>query len=238
MAHSDSPSLEFALKALDSFLLSDRAPENCMGLSNLDGFLTGIVVGPEMILPSEWLPIIWGGDEPEFADIGEAQSILGTIMARYDQIVMNLDAGLDASDLLFSNGPEDEVIVTDWAAGFVDAVRLRQKAWTRLIRHRVSRAVIMPVILLGADDDDHPPLGAHPLPADELERLLVVGAKIIPLCVVGIDVFWRARRSKWKPKMTRNRRRPDAHRRRDDAHCRTQHPSRWRRTRRGSAAAS
>ena len=54
------------LDALDDYLMSDHAPDNGMGLSDLDGFLTGIVVGPELILPSEWLPVIWGGDEPEF----------------------------------------------------------------------------------------------------------------------------------------------------------------------------
>jgi hypothetical protein len=37
-----------------------------MGLSDLDGFLTGIAVGRELILPSEWLSVIWGGDEPVF----------------------------------------------------------------------------------------------------------------------------------------------------------------------------
>ena len=44
--------------------MSDHAPDDRMGLSDLDGFLTGIVVGPELILPSEWLPVIWGGQEP------------------------------------------------------------------------------------------------------------------------------------------------------------------------------
>ena len=33
-----------------------NAPDDSMGLSDLDGFLTGIAVGPELILPSEWLP--------------------------------------------------------------------------------------------------------------------------------------------------------------------------------------
>jgi uncharacterized protein len=36
------------------------------------------------------MPIIWGGDEPEFADISEAQTVLGTIIARYNQIISNL----------------------------------------------------------------------------------------------------------------------------------------------------
>src|SRR5690349_11778488 len=43
------------LEALDRFLMSDASPEDCMQLSDLDGFLTGIAIGPEPILPSEWL---------------------------------------------------------------------------------------------------------------------------------------------------------------------------------------
>ena len=54
------------LDALDNCLMSDHAPDNSMGMSDLDGFLTGIVVGPELILPSEWFPVIWGGKEPDF----------------------------------------------------------------------------------------------------------------------------------------------------------------------------
>ena len=37
-----------------------------MLLSDLDGFLTGIAIGPEVVMPSEWLPQVWGGDEPVF----------------------------------------------------------------------------------------------------------------------------------------------------------------------------
>ena len=52
------------LELLDAFLLSDRAPDNGMGLSDLDGFLSGLVVGPEMILPSEWMPHVGAGNRP------------------------------------------------------------------------------------------------------------------------------------------------------------------------------
>jgi hypothetical protein len=43
------------LNALDDYLMSDHAPDDSMGLSDPDGFLAGIVVGPELILPIEWL---------------------------------------------------------------------------------------------------------------------------------------------------------------------------------------
>jgi yecA family protein len=54
------------LDLLDHFLMSDAAPDNGMALSDLDGFLTGILVGPDLIMPSEWLPHVWGGEEPVF----------------------------------------------------------------------------------------------------------------------------------------------------------------------------
>jgi uncharacterized protein len=65
------------LEALDRFLMSDRSPPNSMMLSDLDGFLTGIAIGPELVLPSEWLPLVWGGEAPEFADESEAKAVLG-----------------------------------------------------------------------------------------------------------------------------------------------------------------
>lgn len=73
------------LEVLDSFLMSDRSPSDSMMLSDLDGFLTGIAIGPELVLPSEWLPLIWGGDAPEFADEDEAKAILDAIMSRYNE---------------------------------------------------------------------------------------------------------------------------------------------------------
>jgi hypothetical protein len=38
------------LEVLDQFLMSEASPENCMQLSDLDGFLTGIAIGPELLI--------------------------------------------------------------------------------------------------------------------------------------------------------------------------------------------
>jgi uncharacterized protein len=203
-----SPQTAVDLEALDAFLLSDRAPDDSMGLSDLDGFLTGIVVGPELILPSEWLPIIWGGGEPDFASLGEAQTIVGIIMARYNDIIAHLDAGPNAFDPVFWEGPNEEVIVTDWAAGFLDAVRLRPKAWEPLIQHR-DQAMIIPLLLLGTEDEDQPPFGARPRSTEELHGLLAEGAEIIPECVARIRAFWREHAGHATPREKLGRGRPD-----------------------------
>jgi uncharacterized protein len=70
---SDKPLLldPIDLDALRNYLISDHAPDIRMDLSDLDGLLAGIIVGPELILPSEWLSVIWDGEEPEFVSEDE-----------------------------------------------------------------------------------------------------------------------------------------------------------------------
>ena len=179
------------LDALDAFLMSDRAPEDSMGLSDLDGFLTGIVIGPELILPSEWLPVIWGGEQPAFASIKEARTILGTVMGRYNEIVSALDAAPYDLDPVFWEGPDGQVIVSDWAAGFLDAVALRPRAWEPLVRHPEARTLIVPLLLLGADGPDDLPFDDLALPEVDEEKLHAAGADLIHGCVEGIAAFWK-----------------------------------------------
>ena len=54
------------LNTLDAFLSSNGSPKHCKQLSDLDGFLTGIVCSPDLIMPSEWLRIALGAvDKPD-----------------------------------------------------------------------------------------------------------------------------------------------------------------------------
>jgi hypothetical protein len=109
MEDPPSPTGPIDLDALDDYLSSDHAPDDSMGLSDLDGFWTGIVVGPELILPTEWLPVVWGGNEPEFETEAEMRTVLGTIMDRYNEIVTCFDSNPDDFDPIFWEGPEGEV---------------------------------------------------------------------------------------------------------------------------------
>src|ERR1043166_2918156 len=49
------------LDELDEMLLEQS--DDCMLLSQLNGFLTAIAVGPELIPPSRWLKQVWCGDD-------------------------------------------------------------------------------------------------------------------------------------------------------------------------------
>jgi yecA family protein len=127
----DLPAMD--LEALDRYLCSDRAPDHCMALSGLDGFLTAVVIAPDRIPPSEWLPVIWGDEEPEFESEAELRTILATIMGRYSQIATCFESDPDDFDPIFREGPRGDVVASDWAAGFLDAVAMRREAWEPMI---------------------------------------------------------------------------------------------------------
>ena len=167
-----------------------------MGLSGLDGFLAGIAVGPELVLPSEWLPVVWGGGEPAFGSTEGTRDILGTVMGRYNEIVRALDAAPDDFDPVFWEGGDGRTIGADWAAGFLDAVLLRPEAWEPLVRHAEAGALIVPLLVLGADDPARLPFGLRSPPKEQVEALHAIGAEIVPDCVVGIHGFWRERRAR------------------------------------------
>ena len=130
------------LEALDRFLMSDRSPPDCMMLSDLDGFLTGIAIGPELVLPSEWLPLVWGGEAPEFADENEANAILGAIMGRYNEILRQIDH--DEFDPILWAAHNGTLIAADWAEGFLHAIMLRMDAWERLLKSKRDGHLLTP----------------------------------------------------------------------------------------------
>jgi uncharacterized protein len=200
----------FDLDALDDYLMSDNAPDDSMGLSDLDGFLTGIVVGPQLILPSEWLPMIWGGDEPEFETEDEMRTVIATIMGRYNQIIACLDSEPENFDPIFMEGPEGEVIAADWAAGFLDAVALRRKAWEPLIEDDRAGIMILPILLLNGDAE----FDAGPDSAIDVDEFLAKVPDIIPACVAGIHEFWRRSGTLRKSRSSMGRSTPEGRRRR------------------------
>jgi uncharacterized protein len=195
MSETPFPASPVDLEALDQFLMSDASPEDCMQLSDLDGFLTGIAIGPELVMPSEWLPAIWGGDEPVFESMEQAQTVIGTIMGRYNEILRELDTDPEGYEPVFWEGPDGEVIAADWAEGFVDAIRLRPEAWRPLLEDREALILLMPILALCGDAEGGSPLELDP---EEDADLLAQAPDLIPACVVGMHGFWKERRGQPK----------------------------------------
>jgi uncharacterized protein len=177
------------LDALDAFLSSDQSPPDSMMLSDLDGFLTAIAIGPELVSPSEWMLVIWGGDDPIFANEAQMQAVLGGILSRYNQIRHEIADGT-FEPILWSD-TDGTVIATDWAEGFMQGVGLRATKWERLFRSEGGGHLIFPILALCGDENGESLLGIEP---EDEDRITAEAATLLPGCAMAIADYWRRRR--------------------------------------------
>lgn len=73
-------------RSLSAFLASGDRPEGTLNLNELRGFLFAIACSPELIMPSEWLPLVSNDRPMGYRDSEEAQRILNLIMTLYNEI--------------------------------------------------------------------------------------------------------------------------------------------------------
>lgn len=184
------------LDDLDNFLMSDAVPEESMDLISLDGFLTALAIGPEMVPPSEWLPLVWyetGEEEMVWESNAQAQKYIGLVMRHMNGIAD-----------LFQRAPQDFEAITlervvdgktirifdDWCFGFMQGVALRIKDWEPIFTADESVMAMSIVTLYGTEDgwkelEEAPELAAkHDLHAELLEP-----------SVRAIYEFWLKRRA-------------------------------------------
>lgn len=122
------------LDELDRLLL-DQSDE-CMLLTQLDGFLTGVIVCPELLPPSRWLNHIWSGEhgegKPDFPDMASFQRVIDLVMHHYNTILTDLDRPGTYEPIFDIDMRNDDVLWEMWIEGFGDAVDLAPAAWRRV----------------------------------------------------------------------------------------------------------
>lgn len=117
---------EADLDRLDLYL--SELGDDAMLLSELDGYLAGVIVCPEMIQPSEWLPAVWG-EGHVFESPEEAQELLPIVMAFYNDIARAI--GRPRTYVPRLDADADGLAVWElWASGFGRALDLRPWAWS------------------------------------------------------------------------------------------------------------
>src|SRR5512133_2312695 len=102
-AKLSTPLSDEELEELDRFLRSAAVSDATMPLAALDGYLSAIVIGPATLLPSQWLPGVWGpseDDAPDYRSAEQAQRILELVMRHMNGIIWTLQYDADAYDPL------------------------------------------------------------------------------------------------------------------------------------------
>lgn len=130
--------------------------EETMLFEELDGFVAGVVVCPEIILPSEWLPVVWGIEDDEetgvFENLEHANRVIALVMGHYNRVAKSLaDGSGHYSPLIMEDSRTGEILWELWIEGFEKAAKLRPTAWLPLLDADIEVSEAMRGLLTLAD---------------------------------------------------------------------------------------
>ena len=107
-----------------------------MGFHEVQGFLFAIVCSPELIAPSEWLPLIFNDQDAHYTDMEQAQSVMQTMMDLYNVINTQVFVGEVAlpEDIVFKlpalENVGQQTSLGQWSRGFFLGHEWLMDLWT------------------------------------------------------------------------------------------------------------
>lgn len=170
---------------LDRYLSSDESPDGSMLLSDLDGFLHGIICSPVAIEPREWFPIAFGGQAEEVPDW-----VIEETLSLFHDIKLGLSEEPPELGLIFWRSRGGHEIAMDWCEGFMIAAALRPKEWLRLTESGTHGHLMLPLLVHLIDDEGNSAMG---ISQEDLDDTLDAASKEIPNAIAEIYQFWRER---------------------------------------------
>lgn len=78
---------------LTRFLSSPQRPKDTVTYPQLAGFLFCLANGPELIPPSEWIPLVFNDQEARYETQDEAEQVLQAMMALYNDCIRERTIG-------------------------------------------------------------------------------------------------------------------------------------------------
>jgi uncharacterized protein len=183
---------DFAL--LDNFFLSDAAPENSMDSAMLDGFLTAIVSGPNLLMPSEWLRWVSdtenGTEAPAFASKEQAQQITGLLLQHYQHLNHTLTQTPERyKPCIYEREAEGRsvFVIEEWCMGYYAGIALDVPGWAPLLM--AEPAWFSTILLHGTEDG----WATRQKTQDDLDANQAHAASL-PVTVRKIHAFWLQQR--------------------------------------------
>jgi uncharacterized protein len=118
-------------RELNELLMDYPVDSGVMWLSQFDGFVAGLFVCPDMIVPSVWLPVVMGQEEGEFPSFNgsaDGRRLLELLMKHYDVVATDLQKGAYAP-IFDYHAESGKTIWEIWMEGFTQAVALSPESW-------------------------------------------------------------------------------------------------------------
>ena len=182
------PHDDHEIEELDRLLCELPFADEAMDFYELDGFVAALIVCPEMVMPSEWLPIVWGDeDETGFGSLDQAQATIGAVMAHYNRVAKGLAQNPPEYEAILGSDPNsDDTLWEPWINGFEQAMRLRPETWEATLEsddEEVRSAI--PMILALHEID----VGTSSLDDAAVDELDEIAPDLIPQMVLALNAW-------------------------------------------------
>lgn len=172
------------LDELSAFLAQPRLRERAMDLAMLEGYAAAVVIAPEVVLPSDWLPWVWdlddGAEPADFETEAEAQRILGLVMRLYNGVARAFThEPVDFKPLYLRDSRWD---ARRWCEGFLIGLDFDEEQWLSLMDQDL--AWFTPFVMLGDGEE----ILQEDYDSGNVERW----KQIIPSRLVQMRDYWRS----------------------------------------------
>jgi uncharacterized protein len=177
------------LERLAAFLDSPDLPPGVMTLPELDGFIAGLLSGPEPVPQDEWLPVVWGdAGPPPFASDAEGAAILAAIADLHEDVAERIADGTFVP--LLHESDSGVPMPQGWCTGFMTAAEMRAEAWRPFFESEEDESLAYPILAFCDDGDGKPLLE---LSARDRRMLEADASGHIAQAVIDIAGYWQDR---------------------------------------------
>lgn len=182
------------LDHLDTLLQALPQDQFPMTVSELNGYLTGVLASKSLIPPSEWLPGVWAEEgQSDFPDLAAAEATIGAVMNHYNQTSALINDGGWIEPIYEEDVNSGETLYEPWVDGFVRAMQLREAEWLAIANGPASDAQ-MAVNMIFMMQEIYE--GTTDLPEDEIAKIDEDAPDLIPQLIAmiltetrGLDPF-------------------------------------------------
>lgn len=150
-----TPTLDAAVPWVASLASSEAVKPGTSGLE-LDGYLTGVIVAPDLVRPSRWMAVLWEDDAPIFDDVAQWQSRLAAVAVVFNTLSARIDASLrrlEAERICDycpafqpAEGKPAHDAIRVWARGFQRAMELVPEGWIALAEDARLEPILAPLV--------------------------------------------------------------------------------------------
>jgi uncharacterized protein len=191
-----SPLTEADIDRLEELLDADQLRGEAMLLDELQGFLCSLCSGPDLVPPSEWLPVALGQD-PQYESDDQAEEILDLMLRFYGQTAAELSEGRMPALILYPVDEGSEAYdYGPWADGYLLGSDVGPTPWLEAAgEHAEELAELLePFFLLnGSLKEDVRKSGERWFSEGDEARALRAAEEELPELVLMIHEFWKAK---------------------------------------------